>query len=77
MMSHEENEDIESLKEEKNIQQNNNILADSKYRSFKQIVNNFYNERMEEIKQEEEKAEETERVKIEPRVIYDKFNNTL
>ena len=60
MMSHEENEDIESLKEEKNIQQNNNILADSKYRSFKQIVNNFYNERMEEIKQEEEKAEETE-----------------
>ena len=27
MMSHEENEDIESLMEEKNIQQNNNILA--------------------------------------------------
>ncbi len=41
------------------------------YRSFKQIVKNFYNEEIETIKEESEKVNK-ETIKIEPQIIYDK-----
>lgn len=48
------------------------------YRSFKQIVNTFYNEEIDDINQEEEiplKNEGT--IKIEPKIIYDKFSGDM
>lgn len=60
-------------KEEKQI--NNNR---SNYRNFKQIVNTFYNEELEEIEQEEEITLKNKgSIKLEPKIIYDKFSNDM
>ena len=48
------------------------------YRNFKQIVNTFYNEEIEEINYDEEiilKNKGT--IKLEPKVIYDKFSGDM
>lgn len=56
-------------KEEKNQNNNNNY-----YRNFKQIVNTFYNEEIEEIDHDEEITLKNKgTIKLEPKIIYDKF----
>lgn len=66
----------EMLKSKDSIDVNKILRTDSKYRSFKQIVNELYAEEMKEIEQLEKK-EETEKIKIEPKIIYDKYTNNL
>ena len=56
---------------------NRTLRADSKYRSFKQIVNEFYTEEMQEIEQSNEQSEIGDKIKIEPKLIYDKYTNNL
>ena len=67
----------EMLKKQDNIQINKKLNGDSKYRSFKQIVNTFYSEEMQEINQANEMEKQEEKVKIEPKLIYDKYTNNL
>ena len=70
----------EMLRNKNDIEINKSLNIDSKYRSFKQIVNEFYAEEMQEINQtnEQEKQEaKIEKVKIEPKLIYDKYTNNL
>ena len=67
----------EMLKKQDNVHINKNLNIDSKYRSFKQIVNTFYSEEMQEINQEKEIEKNEEKVKIEPKLIYDKYTNNL
>ena len=62
----------EMLKAKDSIDVNKMLRTDSKYRSFKQIVNELYAEEMKEIEQADKK-EETEKIKIEPKIIYDKY----
>jgi len=66
----------EMLKTKDSIDVNKMLRTDVKYRSFKQIVNDLYAEEMQEI-QAEDKQQEVEKVKIEPKIIYDKYTNTL
>ena len=66
----------EMLKSKDTIDVNKALRTDSKYRSFKQIVNELYSEEMKEI-EEANKQQETEKIKIEPKVIYDKYTNNL
>ena len=66
----------EMLKTKDSIDVNKMLRTDAKYRSFKQIVNDLYAEEMQEI-QAEDKQQEVEKVKIEPKIIYDKYTNTL
>lgn len=44
-----------------------------KYRNFKQIVNIFYNEEINEIRSEDESVKRLGDVRIEPQIYYDKF----
>lgn len=59
-------------------EENNSSKLNNQYRNFKQIVNTFYNEEIEEIEQEEEitlKSKGT--IKLEPKIIYDKFSGDM
>lgn len=50
----------------------------NQYRNFKQIVNTFYNEELEEIDYEEEKVLKNKgSIKIEPKIMYDKFSSDM
>ena len=50
----------------------------TRYRNFKKIVNIFYNEELQEINAEEiEELPLKEKVKIEPRIVYDRFDGKL
>ena len=50
----------------------------NQYRSFKQLVNTFYNEEIEEIgPKEEETLKNKATIKIEPKIIYDKFSGDM
>lgn len=63
-------EDEKRLPKEEKSQNNSNNY----YRSFKQIVNTFYNEEIEEIDHDEEMALKNKgSIKLEPKIIYDKF----
>ncbi len=53
------------------------LKSDSRYRSFKQIVNEFYAEEMQEIEQTNIQEELKEKIKIEPKLIYDRYTNNL
>ena len=64
-------EEIIQNEDSKNI--NKVLQLEAKYRNFKQIVNDFYTEEMQNIEVEEEK----EKIRIEPKLIYDKYTNTL
>ena len=66
----------EMLKSKDTVDVNKALRTDSKYRSFKQIVNELYSEEMKEI-EEANKQQETAKIKIEPKVIYDKYTNNL
>lgn len=67
----------EMLKNKDNIDINKSLNIDSKYRSFKQIVNAFYAEEMQEIEKEKQKENKTEKIKIEPKLIYDRYTNNI
>ena len=61
------------------IQNNKNEIKNknemNKYRNFKKIVNIFYNEEVEQIEQNNDETEIKSKgsIKIEPRILYDKF----
>ena len=61
------------------ISKNSNIdIHKNKYRNFRQIVNIFYNEELNEIEKEEiipKKEQGT--IKIEPKIFYDKFSGDM
>ena len=67
----------EMLKTKNNLDINKSLNGDSKYRSFKQIVNSFYSEEMQEIEKEKLQEKEEQKIKIEPKIIYDKYTNRL
>lgn len=51
---------------------------DNQYRNFKQIVNTFYNEEIEEINYEEDIIlKDRGTLKLEPKIIYDKFSGDM
>ena len=58
-------EQMHKTKENRGI--NKKITINSKYRSFKQIVNEFYTEEMQEIEASEKNEEKHEKIKIEPK----------
>ena len=66
----------EMLKTRDSMHVNKMIRTESNYRSFKQIVNELYAEEMKEI-QQSEKKDDNEKIKIEPKIIYDKYTNNL
>ena len=66
----------EMLKSKDTVDVNKALRSDSQYRSFKQIVNELYSEEMKEI-EEANKQQEISKIKIEPKVIYDKYTNNL
>ena len=77
MMEFANNSKYEEMLKSKNSADVNKMLrTDSKYRNFKQIVNELYAEEMKEI-EKTNKQEETEKIKIEPKIIYDKYTNNL
>ena len=48
------------------------------YRNFKQIVNTFYNEEIEEMDQKEEIIQKNKgKIRMEPKIIYDKFSGDM
>ncbi len=52
--------------------------SNNQYRNFKQIVNTFYNEEMEEIDHEEKAILKNKgTIKLEPKIIYDKFSGDM
>lgn len=56
----------------------NSINNDNNYRNFNQIVNTFYNEEIDEIDNNEEITLKNKgTIKIEPKVIYDKFTGEI
>ncbi len=62
-----------SLEENKKI-----TKKEARYKNFRQIVNNFYNEELEGIHQEEEiQIKNKGSINIEPYLIYDKFSNDM
>ena len=64
------------LKSKDSTDVNKMLRTDSKYMSFKQIVNELYAEEMQQIDQSNIK-EDAEKIKIEPKIIYDKYTNNL
>ena len=60
-----------------NVNLNKMLRSDLKYRSFKQIVNEFYAEEMQEIEEEKEQESNIEKVRLEPKLIYDRYSNNL
>ncbi len=80
MMEFESNDKYLTMIKNSNLVDLHKILRlDSKYRNFKQIVNEFYTEEMQEIEQsnEQEKEEIQQKIKIEPKIIYDKYESNL
>ena len=65
--------------ENMNTKQNykKNVRKEAKYKNFRQIVTNFYNEEVEEINKEEIIIKNKESINIEPYLIYDKFTNDI
>ncbi len=68
-------EDVKTLETEEKPTPN----LKGNYRSFKQIVNTFYNEEIEEIDQDEENITLKNKgtIKLEPKIIYDKFSGDM
>ena len=80
MMEFESNDKyMAMIKDSNSVDFHKTLRTDSKYRNFKQIVNEFYAEEMQEIEQsnEQEKEEVQQKIKIEPKIIYDKYESNL
>lgn len=72
MMKFSEEEDNIKAEKENPVNRTNN------YRSFKQLVNTFYNEEIEEIDKEEEITIKNKgAIKLEAKIIYDKFSGDM
>ena len=50
---------------------------EARYKNFRQIVNNFYNEELQGIQQEETEIKSKGTITIEPYLIYDRFSNDV
>ena len=50
---------------------------EAKYKNFRQIANNFYNEALQGIHQEETEIKNQGTINIEPYLIYDRFANEI
>ena len=80
MMEFESNDKYMSMIEKSDtVDFHKTIRTDSKYRNFKQIVNEFYAEEMQKMEQsnEQEQEEIQQKIKIEPKIIYDKYESNL
>lgn len=78
MMEFSENSKYEEMLKSKNSTEINKTLnGDSKYRSFKQIVNELYAEEMKEIEEDEEQDNVENKIKIEPKIIYDRYTGNV
>ena len=80
MMEFESNDKyVAMIKDSNSVDFHKTLRTDSKYRNFKQIVNEFYAEEMQEIEQsnEQEKEEVQQKIKVEPKIIYDKYESNL
>ena len=76
MMEFQKNSRYEEMLKSKDVNTKNKMISDSKYRSFKQIVNTLYTEEMQEIEQEKH-IENQEKIKIEPKIIFDKHTSNM
>lgn len=61
---------------ENNVEINKSLRANAKYRSFERIVNELYEEEMHETEEKREE-ENNNKIRIEPRINYDKYYSTL
>ena len=80
MMEFESNDKyMTMIKDSNSIDLHKTLRTDYKYRNFKQIVNEFYAEEMQEIEEsnEHEREEIYPEIKIEPKIIYDKYESNL
>lgn len=75
MMEFSNNQNYEDMIN-KNIDINKTLRLDAKYRGFEQVVHEFYAEQMQEVEQNEVQNVGT-KIKIEPRLIYDRYTNNL
>ena len=65
-------------KEKEEIKKENNSYGNTNYRNFRQIVNIFYNEELEDVNDSEEiELKNKGTIKIEPKIIYDKFSSDM
>ena len=67
----------EIIKGTETSETHNVLRTNLKYRSFKQIVNEFYAEEMQEIEQSSDQEIIENKIKIEPKLIYDKYTNNI
>ena len=78
MMEFTENNKYEEMLKKKDIiEVNKNLRKDSKYRSFRQIVNELYEEEMHEVEEKQVEENSKNKIKIEPKLIYEKYYNSL
>ncbi len=78
MMEFSENNKYEEiLKEQGKIEVNKNIRTDLKYRTFNQIINELYEEEMQEAEETQIEKDSENKIKIEPKLIFDKYYNNL
>ena len=74
---------IMEFSEERNAkrekEEKNQTNLSNNYRSFKQIVNTFYNEEIEQIDHDDEEIELKNKgtIRLEPKIIYDKFSGDM
>jgi SNF2 family DNA or RNA helicase len=70
---------LEENESEKNIQnkQLKNKINKAKYRSFHQIVNELYNEDIEERFEHKLQASKSEKIRLEPKLIFDRYTKQL
>ena len=78
IMEFDENPKYENmLSREDKIDVNKKLRANQKYRSFAQIVNELYEEEMHETEEKRVETDINNKIKIEPRLIYNKYYNSL
>ena len=73
-------EEIDNVKKDnvsEKVLEHHQSSSYDKYRSFKQIVNIFYNEEIEGIDEEETVLKEQGTIKLEPEIFYDKFTGDM
>ncbi len=76
-----ENKNKKQIEEyiEKDLTNTKKQKSETKYRTFRQIVNSIYNEELENLQQEinEKQIEKQGKIKIEPKIIYDRYTKNI
>jgi len=72
-----ENQQASEMNKSEEIQKSEKIKNKAKYRSFHQIVNELYNEDIEEKFERKIQASKIEKIKLEPKLIFDRFTKQL